>query len=175
MTYVADVDSPYEDIDRKNLAHIKHYFLVINQERFARALSSLSERQQQFLTLLPLFFHVNHPMLPGYSGHQTPFGVQNYCPSKNEMRIATGIARSFTYQRDLQDKPCAIDALFIMGSSGTIADSDSSDIDVWVCHNNNLTTVSLSALQEKCSSLTRWAADIIHIEAFILNIMNVFK
>jgi len=155
----------YEGIDRKQLSKIKQHFARLNQVRYERTLAVLSERQQQFLMLLPLLFHVNHPMLPGYTHHLVPCGVQAYEPTKDDIRIAKSVARSFTYQRDLVDKDDVIEALFIMGSMGTIAHADNSDIDVWVCHSEHLSKAELTELQGKCNALTRWAADVIHIEA----------
>ncbi|GGY83429.1 adenylate cyclase [Cellvibrio zantedeschiae] len=153
----------FEGIDRKQLSKIKQHFIQLNQTRYQRTLGALSERQQQFLILLPLLFHVNHPMLPGYISHLTPSGVQAYTPSKDDIRVAKSVARSFNYQRDLVDKKDAIEALFVMGSLGTIAHADNSDIDVWVCHAKDIPKAALAELQEKCEALTRWAESI-HIE-----------
>ncbi|RYZ84666.1 MAG: adenylate cyclase, partial [Moraxellaceae bacterium] len=160
-----------DGIDRKKLLQIKQRFLLLNQARYERTLHVLSERQQNFLVLLPLLFHVNHPMLPGYIGHHTPAGIHGYTPSKNDIRAAKILARSFTYKRDLADKNNAIDALYLMGSLGTIAHSEISDIDVWVCHKGNLSTGALAELQQKCLSLSRWATNVIHIEThfFLMN------
>ena len=160
---VEDHEFP-DSIDRKKLTKIKQDFSALNQARFARTLAVLSERQQQFLQLLPLLFHVNHPMLPGYISHHTPAGIPGYTPGKNEIRIAKSLARSFNFQRDLIDKTNAIDALFYMGSLGTIAQADNSDIDVWVCHTEGLTGPMLAELQQKCNQLSRWATDALHIE-----------
>src|SRR3954468_21791316 len=159
-----DNNTNYEGVDRKQLGKIKQHFTQLNKARYQRTLAALSDRQQQFMALLPLLFHVNHPMLPGYISHATPSGVQGYTPDKEDVRIAKGLARSFNYQRDLVEKTDAIEALFIMGSLGTIAQSDSSDIDVWVCHSDKLTQSALHELQEKCLALSRWAAETIHIE-----------
>jgi adenylate cyclase class 1 len=164
MTPANDNQVDFEGIDRKQLSKIKQYFIQLNQARYQRTLAVLSGRQQQFLALLPLLFHVNHPMLPGYISHLTPSGVQGYAPNKEDIRVAKSVARSFTYQRDLVDKSDAIEALFMMGSLGTIAHTDKSDIDVWVCHTENINKVALAELQEKCIALTRWAAESIHIE-----------
>jgi adenylate cyclase class 1 len=173
---VNEPENHFEGIDRKQLSKIKQHYTQLNQVRYQRTLDVLSERQQQFLALLQLLFHVNHPMLPGYISHLTPAGVQGYTPSKDDIRIAKGLARSFNYQRDLVDKTDAIEALFMMGSLGTIAHADNSDIDVWVCHSENLSRAALAELQEKCNALTRWAADNIHIEAhFFLMEANKFR
>lgn len=165
MALVNEQENHFEGIDRKRLSKIKQHYIQLNQVRYRRTLHVLSERQQQFMALLPLLFHVNHPMLPGYISHLAPAGIQGYSPSKDDIRIAKGVARSFVYQRDLVDKAEAIEALFMMGSLGTIAHADNSDIDVWVCHTENLSHAALAELHEKCNALTRWAADNAHIEA----------
>lgn len=68
-----------QGIDRKELSKLRARFLKINQGRLDRAMEGLSTRQQQVLTLLPLFFHVNHPLLPGYVSGATPPA----CPVSN--------------------------------------------------------------------------------------------
>ena len=70
-----------QGIDRKVLNQLRKRFLDLNQGRLARAMEGLSSRQQQVLTLLPLFFHVNHPLLPGYVSGNTPAGLSAYEPS----------------------------------------------------------------------------------------------
>ncbi len=165
---IHDID---EGVDRKQLTQLKQRFLDLNQQRYARTCAALSERQQQFLQLLPLLFHVNHPMLPGYVSHNTPSGVYQFSPSAEQLRYAKIIARSFHFQRDLTEKNCQIDALFIMGSVGTIAQSDSSDLDIWVCHSLQSDAQYLSELERKCILISNWAAQQIHLEVhcFLMN------
>src|SRR3990167_11003910 len=55
-----DID---EGIDRKVLSQLRARFLKLNQGRLQRAMQALSTRQQLVLKLLPLLFHVNHPLL----------------------------------------------------------------------------------------------------------------
>lgn len=158
---IHDID---EGVDRKQLNQLKQRFLNLNQVRHQRTCAALPERQQQFLQVLPLLFHVNHPMLPGYISHSTPAGVYHYTPSNDELRLAKILARSFQYNRDLTEKNMAIDALFIMGSIGTIAQSDSSDLDVWVCHSLPSEHTFLPELERKCQLISQWAAQQIHLE-----------
>lgn len=176
MTLNDHQENYLEAIDRKQLSKIKQHYHQLNQVRYQRTLDALSPRQQQFLALLPLLFHVNHPMLPGYSNRLTPVGVQGYKPTPDDVRKAKILARSFSYQRDLVDKAYAIEALFMMGSLGTIAHADTSDIDLWVCHSETLSRAELFALQEKCNALTAWAAENIHIEVnFFLMAAQAFQ
>ena len=158
---IHDID---EGVDRKQLNQLKQRFLTLNQVRYQRTLDALPERQQQFLRLLPLLFHVNHPMLPGYVSHRTPAGIYQYTPDAEVLRTAKILARSFQHQRDLSEKTFHIDALFIMGSVGTIAQNDSSDLDVWVCHSLDENQTEFAELERKCKLISQWAAQHIHLE-----------
>ena len=161
---VIDIHDLSGGLDRQELTRVKQRFLTLNRERYRRTLTGLSERQQDFLALLPLIFHVNHPMLPGYVSHQTPCGVAHYKPSKDDLRRARGQARSFRYNRALQVRELHIDALFVMGSAGTVGQSEHSDLDIWVCYNPALGADALAQLRLKCQHLSRWAEQNIRLE-----------
>ena len=148
-----------EGIDRKVLSQLRARFLKLNEGRMARAMEGLSTRQQTVLTLLPLFFHVNHPLLPGYVSSSTPAGLSNYEPDANTLAEAQRLTRSFSYKpRHGSNPPRPIHGLFLMGSLGTLAQADQSDMDVWVCHATDLGENELSELRKKCQLLEVWAA-----------------
>ena len=148
-----------EGIDRKGLKLIKQRFLQVNGARLARTRSALEPRQQVFIDLLPLLFHVNHPLLPGYVSHQTPCGLSEYNPTRLDVERAQRLVRSFVYHREPHLKR-RIHSLFLMGSSGTVAQSDSSDLDIWVCHHVDLDRGEVQLLRQKCDDIERWAATI---------------
>ena len=79
-----------EGIDRKVLAQLRARFMALNAGRMARALEGLTPRQQSVLTLLPLFFHVNHPLLPGYVSGSTPAGLSNFEPDAQALAERLG-------------------------------------------------------------------------------------
>src|SRR5476649_2287833 len=148
-----------EGIDRKVLSQLRARFLTLNDGRFSRAMEGLSTRQQTVLTLLPLFFHVNHPLLPGYVSGSTPAGLSNYEPDNNVLAEAQRLTRSFSYKpRHGSNPPRPIHGLFLMGSLGTLAQADQSDMDVWVCHAPDLSENELAELRKKCQLLEVWAA-----------------
>ena len=146
-----------DGVDRKALKQIRQRFLQVNEERLTRTKSALDTRQQIFLELLPLLFHVNHPMLPGYVSHQTPAGLSEYTPTKIDLERAKRVARSFVYHREPHLRR-RIHSLFLMGSCGTIAQSESSDLDIWVCHPDDLSTEEVELLHAKCDDIGKWAA-----------------
>ncbi|WP_053148550.1 class I adenylate cyclase [Pseudomonas sp. Pf153] len=148
-----------EGIDRKVLNQLRARFLKLNTIRMNRALEGLSPRQQSVLTLLPLFFHVNHPLLPGYVSSNTPAGLSNYEPDGDVLTEAQRLTRSFSYKpRHGSNPPRPILGLFLMGSLGTLAQADQSDMDVWVCHGPDLSDDELAELRKKCQLLEAWAA-----------------
>ena len=121
-----------DEIDQKQLKKTRDAFLKLSQTRFHRMELSLSPTQADYLKLVPLLFHVNHPMLPGYVDGFTPCGLPNYTPTTVEKSIAKTVSQSFVY------KPKAhlsyeIASIFLMGSMGTLGQSNSSDIDLWIC------------------------------------------
>jgi adenylate cyclase class 1 len=146
-----------QGIDRKVLGQLRKRFLDINQGRMARALDGFASRQQGVLKLLPLFFHVNHPLLPGYVSGSTPAGISNYEPDDDVLAEAQRLTRSFSYKTRHGNPPRPILGLFLMGSLGTLAQTDNSDMDVWVCHDASLSVENKAELTRKCLLLETWA------------------
>ncbi len=146
-----------EGLDRKTLKTLRQRFLQVNAARLERARMGLGIRQQLFLDLLPLLFHVNHPMLPGYVSHQTPAGLSDYNPDRADIGRAQRVARSFTWRRQ-PTLEREIQALFLMGSCGTVGQTDRSDIDIWVCHGPELDAERLALLQQKAEAISAWAS-----------------
>ena len=148
-----------EGIDRQILSQLRGRFLAVNQYRRARAIEGLAPRQQTLLSLLALLFHVNHPQLPGYVSACTPAGVSGYEPDASTLTAAQRLAGVFSYTRCCLPSPGRpIHGLFLMGSLGSLAQTDQNDMDVWICHAPDLDEPALVALREKCHRLEIWAA-----------------
>ena len=163
MTRIQEIRPDINDgIDRKVLAQLRARFLKINRGRLERATQALSTRQQLVLKLLPLLFHVNHPLLPGYVSGNTPAGLSAYEPDDEVLAEAQRLTRSFAYKSrrgNNGSKPAMpIHGLFLMGSLGTVAQAEQSDMDLWVCHAPDLDARALQELSRKCELLEAWAA-----------------
>lgn len=124
---------PSDGVERQTLLQLRGRFLTVNQGRMARAMEGLAPHQQSLLRLLALCFHVNHPLLPGYVSDCTPAGVSGYEPDASTLGAAQQLIRDFSCStgRACASKP--IHGLFLMGSLGTLAQTDQSDMDVWIC------------------------------------------
>jgi adenylate cyclase class 1 len=159
MTRTQEIRPDINDgIDRKVLAQLRARFLKINDGRLARAMQALSTRQQLVLRLLPLLLHVNHPLLPGYVSGTTPAGLCGFEPSDELLAEATRLTRSFTYKPRRGKPALPIHGLFLMGSLGTVAQAEQSDMDLWLCHAPDLDAQALHELRKKCDLLEAWAA-----------------
>ncbi|WP_068825127.1 class I adenylate cyclase [Pseudomonas sp. BMS12] len=163
MTRIQEIRPDIDDgIDRKVLAQLRARFLKVNSGRLGRASQALSTRQQLVLKLLPLLFHVNHPLLPGYVSAATPAGLAGFEPSDEILAEAQRLTRSFAYKARRGSAggkaPTPIHGLFLMGSLGTVAQAEQSDMDLWVCHDPALPESAVAELQRKCDHLEAWAA-----------------
>ncbi|WP_339650979.1 class I adenylate cyclase [Halopseudomonas pelagia] len=147
-----------EGIDRKALTTLRKRFMGINQSRLQRVLQALPPRQYNVLQLIPLLFDVNHPLLPGYVARDTPHGLPGYIPGPPTLLGAQALTRSFSYRRHPAGFTPGIQALYLMGSGGTIGQSDQSDLDIWVCHSPDLNAQAIAELSSKCQLITDWAA-----------------
>ncbi len=156
--YGSDTVLPFK-ADRSAVLEVHRSFSNLNRERLARIAEAMSPHQRAFIDVLPLMFHANHPMMPGYVDKRCPLGVCEYTPGERALRAATKIARSFSNGRRAL-RTLDIEALYLMGSTGTIAQSVRSDFDVWLCHREGLEADRLAMLQAKCEGISAWAKDL---------------
>ena len=147
---------PNGDISKKDLKVVKQRFLNLHKLKMQRALEALTPRQKIFLELLPLLFHVNHPVLPGYVSSKTPAGIADYAPSKLSIDKAKKLGKGFVYSKRAK-RTFGIESIFLMGSVGSIAYVKGSDMDLWLCHAANLSVKELALLQEKATNIENWA------------------
>lgn len=77
-----------ERFDHNLVQTVVKRFAVYNGYRIERTQLALSERQQVFLEVLALLFHVNHEKLPGFVDSDCPCGVARFSPNKDILRAA---------------------------------------------------------------------------------------
>ncbi|MDX5297590.1 MAG: adenylate cyclase, partial [Gammaproteobacteria bacterium] len=137
-----------EGIDRHRLNQLRDRFCRLHAVRLARTRSALGMRQQRVLDLLPLIFHLNHPALPGFLDTTCPKGFRGYTPDTSSLQQAQCVARTFHWRPDKRLAP-QLHALYLMGSTGSVAHSGASDLDVWLCHDPALKPAEVACLQRK--------------------------
>jgi adenylate cyclase class 1 len=92
---MGDTPPPVAIPSQGDLDQIRRRFLALNDKRLALALAELRPQQQDFPRLLPLLFHVNHPLLPGYVSEHTPAGVSGFRMDARQLESARKLARQF--------------------------------------------------------------------------------
>lgn len=161
--------SPGEDISKKDLQAVKHRFKMLHQIRVHRMQEFLQPRQRLFLDLLPLIFHQNIPLLPGFISLETPSGIPEYSPGSRTIKAANKISKNFTYSGRISRKG-SIEGLFLIGSAGSIAFSKASDMDIWLCHQSYLLPTQINELQKKATALENWAASLdLEVHFFLMD------
>jgi adenylate cyclase class 1 len=156
-------------IDALEIRAVKRRFLALNQDRMRRVQEAMRERQRDFLDLLPLLYHINHPMLPGFISTSTPCGVSDYSPAKRSIEAGKRLAQSFSFQRRALPRYDIL-AIYLMGSSGTIAYSEKSDFDIWICHRPELDAAGREALRAKADGIESWAESLgLEVHFFIMD------
>lgn len=144
-----------DSLDRQNLTLLRKRFLQINHDRLLRTRMALTHQQEMLLDGLPLLFHCNHPMLPGFVSHSTPAGLSGFKVDKRQLSIGKAMARSFCLTGGHNGEN--IWGIYMMGSLGSLAQSKKSDFDVWLCHRPGLSKLALAELESKCKRITQWA------------------
>lgn len=135
--------------------------------RLKRALLDTSNEFKHVFQLITLLLHANHPNLPGYTS-DSPAGIVDFkltAYQKNYLRenlpninLAQDTISSFSYRTSN-----AILGVYVMGSIASISQTALSDLDIWVCHREDLSLEEKAALQRKADFLQKWAGQF-HIE-----------
>ncbi|MFA5626533.1 MAG: class I adenylate cyclase [Thiohalomonadaceae bacterium] len=149
---------------------VRHRFMKLNQARLERVREALRGRRCNVLEVLPLLFHINHAMFPGFVSKETPAGIIDYSPARHELEAGKRLARSFEY-KTLRQRHFPILALYLIGSPGSIGYADDSDFDIWLCHDHNLSATELAYLQQKANAVETWAASLdMEVHFYLVNV-----
>lgn len=136
---------------------LKQRMDAINQLRIERAFSAMRPACRQVYSLLPVFFHYHHPSLPGYLDDHIPHGICLFSPDDvqhNYLQQNTPLTAESASCLELP-----IIGLYSMGSTSSIGQNCTSDLDIWVCHQSWLDHRERLNLQKKCARLEQWAAE----------------
>lgn len=163
----------FRDLMLAYLNKIKNTLNELALVKQKRALDAMPESFQEVFTLLPTLLHYHHPNLPGYSNNLVPNGISFYHPSDD---ILYKINQVFGFTPDpTQYCECKISALYSMGSTCTIGQSINSDLDIWICVEDNLAHEERILLEQKCRLIEQWAQGYdVQLTLFIVDV-NRFK
>ncbi|WP_340609954.1 class I adenylate cyclase [Xenorhabdus bharatensis] len=150
---------------------LKQRLDAINQLRLERANDSMSATFKQVYNLIPVLLHYHHPMMPGYIENGVPHGVCFFAPDETQRSWINNIE----YQpagvlSHSSNGELPITGIYSMGSTSSIGQSCSSDLDIWVCHQAWLDNSEKDSLEQKCSLIQQWAASLgIEVTFFLID------
>ena len=138
----------------------KLVFQQYTQQRRRYAFELNAEKASIAFELIPVLLSLNEPDLPGHvadggescgvynigAARKLKELIQSYFPETRKRRIP--------YQKYLVKRPI-IETLFVMGSVGTVAQTEKSDYDYWVCVNSSL--FEKDSIQKLCDKTDRVA------------------
>ncbi|WP_109078542.1 class I adenylate cyclase [Aggregatibacter kilianii] len=132
----------------------------LDKLRIKRTLADTPESFQQVFRLIPLLLHFNHPDLPGYVA-DAPGGITHFIANKFQQNYLKhnyspdSIKNILKSHRTFRER--AIHGVYVMGSIASIAQTPSSDLDIWVCHREDLSQTARQLLQQKTELIQQWA------------------
>ncbi len=146
------------ELDRKQLLQLRKRFQTLSRARLERLRSITRDRERDLVDVLPLLFHVNHALLPGWINAETPCSIVDYTPTQTALQAAHKLARSFTHEKRAAMRHDIL-GLYLMGSAGTLGQSGDSDLDVWVVVRDALDPAARAQLQRKCERIMAFAGE----------------
>ncbi|MFW5734479.1 MAG: class I adenylate cyclase, partial [Oceanidesulfovibrio sp.] len=132
-------------------------FRRVNRNRRFWTIAMLQGDTRDLLTLLPAL--VESPQVPGASLPPLACAISGHAPTRSALAL---LERYGLSQPALPDKTAQgtlrLEALFAIGSTGTIAQDRSSDLDLWVCYDKRaLSDLQARALRAKLTAVEQWA------------------
>ncbi|KZZ09448.1 hypothetical protein A3749_01840 [Oleiphilus sp. HI0078] len=107
--------------------------------------------------------------MPGYVAQDAPAGVSAYQPDKAALSIAKYFSQTFKFKSGSRQLS-QIHALYMMGSTGTLAHSEASDVDLWLCFDPGLGEDAMASLAEKAKKIDDWANSLgLELHTFLMN------
>ena len=92
----------------------------------------MDSQSQQVFHLIPALLNNNHPVIPGYYDADVPYGVFGLELNELQQRFLDDTQLTIGQALKTAEQP-AILGLYTMGSTSSIGQSTSSDLDIWVC------------------------------------------
>ncbi len=149
-------------------------FLRQNRYSLITAFDIFKPKQADLFQIIPFLLHDNIA-LPGIKNDfrkETPHGIYDYHPDPETLEIISKYARGKKHAPVPFREP-AIEGLFTIGSIGSVAQADDSDIDYWVCIcEERFSKGELALLENKLHIIEAYAWEEFHIQVtfFVVDI-----
>ena len=156
--------------DLEALTDNRQSFLKFNRFKIHRNLVTLSEIDQTIFLTIPRLLHVHQEGLPGYFEGDPPCGIHNFTLNQEAQYALEKMFPDVIVRRNPNLKPVIHTAL-LMGSVGSIAQTNKSDLDyTLLIDKNDFTEESMKLFQKKLNLIETWTWDNYNLEThFFIN------
>ncbi len=133
-------------------------FQSLNYQRFQHLIEMAPARHALIFQLLPLFFHINSKLLPGYISDDVPAGLIDYRPSQDTINKAQQLNRSFSHRvRALRRYP--LRGLYLTNPHHQYSYSDKTEFELWLLCSDIVDRKQRQQLQLKLDAISNWSAE----------------
>ena len=147
----------------------RQLFLRYNQYKISRILETLSETDRLVFTLIPRLLHINQKGLPGYIQDDVPCGIHDFKISR-EYQVAAEHLFPDIIMRGGENDSSFIKTVLLMGSTGSMAQSQKSDLDfTLLVHKDSVSLKELSLFDKKLKLLEEWTWNTFNLEIHFFN------
>ena len=161
MTKDSRQDKPDPDFVKREILQNRKYFSTYNIARLRELIRHLPDEKLELFHTIPVLLHINSPDLPGYvDDPQTPYGIYGFYGSgfwklaKNRL----GIQRE--NMGSLSSRSFCMKGVYLMGSTGTIGQTDYSDFDYWVViDKGSISDKQRALLRKKLAGIKHWGKE----------------
>lgn len=139
-----------ENKDGLEKADIYKLFQEYNSSKYNRLLHRFRPEHRNNIRSIPLFFHVNLNLLPGYVNDNVPHTVYDYLPDAEVIDNARLYNSKFDYDINTPLQDHSIEAIYIQDNLKT------GRFILWIIYHPGLTALSIELLKEKTSIICKW-------------------
>jgi len=143
--------------DSITLTDNRRFFLRFNQHKIDQARKVFSEPSRSVFMTIPRLLHVNQQGLPGYVEGDVPCGIYNYSIDLQSQFCGEKLFPNHVIRRNENLNP-VIHSLLLVGSMGSIAQNEKSDLDYTLLVDKSvLSENDLQLFQKKLKLIEAWA------------------
>ena len=147
----------------------RQLFLRYNQFKIHRILETLSATDRLIFTLIPRLLHINQKGLPGYIQEDVPCGIYNFKIDR-ECQLAAERLFPNIIVRGIENHSSFIDTVLLMGSTGSMAQSQKSDLDFTLfVDKDSVSLQRLDLFDQKLKLIEEWTWNTFKLEIHFFN------
>jgi adenylate cyclase class 1 len=136
-------------------------FSAHNVSRVQQLIRCLSSRRFKLFRQIPLLLHLNRPRTPGYiSDVRVPYGIYRFQDTGFWKQALADLKKPEKFLRPFLSSRPYIQGLYLMGSAGTLAQTEASDFDYWVVVNQEgVEPAERSLFERKLRMIETWCRE----------------